>query len=148
MTDKLITCAKCKAPDSCYAQDINEFHKSYVCLNCGFQTNDLMREGEFDFEQYELELPELYKDVKYTDEEGRMWYPNIINIEDKGTVFVNGTSKDNWEWCGIKSIPLTHEEKESTRFKGKNYKSDSTTLQNFGTDYFAAADYIGFFDIN
>ena len=147
MTDNLITCPKCKAPESCYTQPVNEFHKSYLCLSCGFQTNDLMREGEFNFEEYEQELPELYKDIKTVDEEGRVWYPNIINIESVGTVFANGASKDEWEWSGILNIELTDEEKESSRFKGKKYKSDSKSLKNFGKDYFAACDYIGLFDV-
>lgn len=147
MTDNLITCPKCKAPESCYTQPVNEFHKSYLCLSCGFQTNDFMREGEFNFEEYEQELPELYKDIKTVDEEGRVWYPNIINIESVGTVFANGGSKDEWEWSGILNVELTEEEKESPRFKGKKYKSDSKSLKNFGKDYFAACDYIGLFDV-
>lgn len=147
MTDNLITCPKCKAPESCYTQPVNEFHKSYLCLSCGFQTNDLMREGEFNFEEYEQELPELYKDIKTVDEEGRVWYPNIINIESVGTVFANGGSKNEWEWSGILNVELTEEEKESPRFKGKKYKSDSKSLKNFGKDYFAACDYIGLFDV-
>lgn len=147
MTDNLITCPKCKAPESCYTQPVNEFHKSYLCLSCGFQTNDLMREGEFNFEEYEQELPELYKDIKTVDEEGRVWYPNIINIESVGTVFANGSSKDEWEWSGILNVELTEEEKESPRFKGKKYKSDSKSLKSFSKDYFAACDYIGLFDV-
>ena len=146
MIDNLITCPKCKAPESCYTQPMNEFHKVYVCFSCGFQTNDLMREGEFNFEDYEQELPELYKDIKHTDEDGKVWYPNVINVDGKGTVFANGTSKDEWEWSGILSVSLTEEEKESQRFKGKKYKSDSKTLKSFGKDYFGACDYIGLFD--
>jgi hypothetical protein len=147
MIDNLITCDKCKAEASCYVTSINEFHNSYTCLNCGFHTNDLMIEAEFNFEEYEAELPELYKDIKYKDEKNRIWYPYTINIEGKGTVFANGTSKDDWEWSGIKSVALTDEEKESGRFKDKKYKSDSKTLKNFGQDYFEAAEYIGFFDL-
>ena len=146
MIDNLITCPKCKAPESCYTQPMNEFHKVYVCFSCGFQTNDLMREGEFNFEDYEQELPELYKDINHTDEDGKVWYPNVINVDGKGTVFANGTSKDEWEWSGILSVPLTEEEKESQRFKGKKYKSDSKTLKSFGKDYFGACDYVGLFD--
>jgi len=72
---------------------------------------------------------------------------NVINIEGKGTVFANGTSKEDWQWSAIKSVLLTEEEKENPKFKGKLFKSDSKTLQNFGNDYFAACDYISFFDV-
>ena len=147
MTDQLTSCPKCKAEDACYITSINEFHSGYACFSCGFTTSDLMREGEFDFEQYEEEMPELYKDLKYTDEQGRVWYPQVINIEDKGTVFANGGSKEDWQWAGIKTIELTEEEKELPKFKGKTHKSDSASLQAFEEDFFAACDYIGLFDI-
>ena len=146
MTDNLTTCPKCKATECCYTVDINEFHKSYSCFDCGFVTSDLMREGEFDFEQYEAEFPELYKDIKYIDEDNRVWYPQVVNIENKGTVFANGTSKEDWQWSAIKSIELTEEEKENPRFKNKTHKSDSASLQNFGKDYYQACEYIGLFD--
>jgi hypothetical protein len=146
MTDQLEVCPKCKAIECCYVVPVNEFHFKYSCLDCGFTTTDLMVEGEFDFDMYEETLPELYKDIKHKDEENRMWYPQVINIEDKGTVFANGSSKESWEWSGIKSVALSEEEKESPKFKGKTHKSDSSTLKNFGTDYFDACDYIGLFD--
>lgn len=147
MTDQLTICPKCKANESCYVTPINEFHNVYACFNCGFTTSDLMREGEFDVEQYELEFPELYKDLKYIDEENRIWYPQVINIETKGTVFANGSNADNWEWSGIKSIELTEEEKEMPKFKGKTHKSDSASLKGFGNDFFEACDYVGVFEI-
>ena len=146
--DNLTACPKCKAEESCYTTPINEFHNSYSCLNCGFTTNDLMRQEEFDFEQYEDTIPELYKDIKYTDEEGRIWYPSVINIEEKGTVFANGTCEEDWQWSAIKSIELTEEEKQMNKFKGKTHKSDSSSLQNFGREgFFEACDYISFFEV-
>lgn len=143
--DNLITCPKCKVVESCYVVAINEFHNSYTCLNCGFKTNDLMVEGEFDTDEYEEVMPELYKEIKYKDEQNRFWYPFVINIENKGTVFANGVSADAWYWSAIKSIPLTDEEKVSPKFKGKLFKSDSKTLKDFGMDYFKACEYINFF---
>ena len=145
--DNLTTCPKCKAEEACYVTPINEFHNGYACFNCGFTTSDLMREGEFDFEQYEEGFPELYKDLKYTDEEGRVWYPQVINVENKGTVFVNGTDADNCEWSGIKSVELTEEEKQMPKFKGKTYKSDSASLKGFGDNFFDACDYIELFEV-
>lgn len=147
MTDNLHTCPKCKAPESCYVQTLNEVANQYTCFSCGFTASDLFLKGEYDATEYELEMPELFKDIKFIDEELRVWYPNVINTEGKGTVFPNGSSKDDWQWSAIKSVLLTEEEKENPRFKGKNYKSDSKTMQSFGKDYFAACEYIGLFDI-
>jgi hypothetical protein len=87
-------------------------------------------------------IPELYKDIKFTDDQKRVWYPTVINIHDKGTVFVNGSNKDNWGWAGIKAIETTDEEKD--KFKGATHKSDPTTLKmllSLSADHFDDIDY-------
>ena len=142
--DEMIICPKCGC-DGCYKTPINEVKFNYFCWGCGFQTNDFMKEGEFDFVAYEEIIPELYKDVKHQDEEGRVWYPITINIEDKGTVFLNGTSAEDCQWSTIKVIELTEEEKAQPKFKGKTYKSDAKSLKSFGNDFIEAADYLGVF---
>ena len=147
MIDKLIDCPCCHEQKACYSTPINEFHNSYICFNCGFTTTDLMVEGEFDFEEYESGIPELYKDIKRVDSEHRVWYPHVVNIIGKGTVFANGKSADNWFWSSIKSIPLTEDEKKNTKFKNQTHKSDSASLTNFGNDYIEALDSIGFFEL-
>ena len=144
--DQLTICPKCKC-DGCYVTPINETKSNYFCWGCGFQTNDLMKEGEFDFVGYEETLPYLYKDIKHTDKEGRVWYPISINIPDKGTVFLNGKSKEDVQWSAIKVVELTEEEKQQPKYKGLTYKSDAKSLQSFGNDFIEAVDYIGMFNM-
>ena len=143
--DEMIICPKCKC-DGCYVTPINETKNNYFCWGCGFQTNDLMVEGEFDFEQYEETLPELYKDIKYVDAEKRVWYPISINIPDKGTIFLSGKSVEEVQWSAIKVISLTEEEKTQPKYKGLSYKSDAKSMKHFGEDFIEACDYVGVFD--
>jgi hypothetical protein len=140
----MIICPKCGC-DGCYKTPINETKNNYFCWGCGFQTNDLMKEGEFDFTAFEETLPELYKDVKYVDQENRVWYPISVNLPDRGTVFLNGTSKEDIKWSAIKVVELTEEEKKEPKYKGLTFKSDAKSLQNFGEDFIEACDYIGLF---
>jgi hypothetical protein len=105
-----------------------------------------MVEGEFDFEQYEETLPELYKDIKYVDAEKRVWYPISINIPDKGTIFLSGKSVEEVQWSAIKVISLTEEEKTQPKYKGLSYKSDAKSMKHFGEDFIEACDYVGVFD--
>lgn len=142
INDRLTDCPHCGQVSAVYTTPINEFHNYYLCLGCGFTTNDLMVEGEFDFETYEEELPELYKDAKKVDEKNRVWYPNVVNIPDKGTVFLNGPSAEEAQWSAIKSKKLTAAEKKKPAFKDKTHKSDSSTLKDFGGDYLSALEYI------
>ena len=140
MEDKLVICSHCGS-DACYE------HKQQgiailSCLSCGFTTNELMTEGSQLVIETEEVMPELYKDIKFVDDQKRVWYPTVINIQDKGTVFVNGTDKDNWGWAGIKAVETTDEEKE--KFKGATHKSDPKTLKTFDKKSFdEACHYIG-----
>lgn len=145
MTDLITICPKCNC-DGCYLTSINETKFNYFCWGCGYQTNDLMKVGEFDFEAYEETLPELYKDKKYIDEEGRVWYPVGLNIEGKGTVFMNGKTAEEAQWSAIKAIELTEEEKEQPKYKNLTHKSDAKSLKYFADDFIEACDYIGLFE--
>ena len=145
MTDQMAICPKCGC-DGCYVTSINETKNNFYCWGCGFQTNDLMKEGEFNFEEYEETLPELYKDVKYVDSEKRVWYPISINIVDKGTVFLSGKSVEEVQWSAIKVVTLSEEEKKQPKYKGLIYKSDAKSMKQFGNDFIEACDYIGVFD--
>jgi hypothetical protein len=140
----MIICPKCGC-DGCYKTPINETKSNYFCWGCGFQTNDLMKEGEFDFTAFEETMPELYKDVKYIDEEKRIWYPISINVPDKGTVFLNGKTAENTFWSAIKVVSLSEEEKQQPKYKGLEYKSDPKSLKEFGNDFIEACDYMGLF---
>lgn len=145
MTDQMSICPKCGC-DGCYVTPINETKFNYFCWGCGFQTNDLMKEGEFNFDEYEETLPELYKDVRHVDSEKRVWYPISINLPDKGTVFLSGKSVEEVQWSAIKVIPLTEEEKKQPKYKNLSFKSDAKSLQHFGNDFIEACDYVGVFN--
>ena len=140
MDDKLVICNRCNS-DACYE------HKQqgitiWSCMGCGFTTNELMTEGSQLVTETEEVMPELYKDIKFIDDKNQIWYPTVISIQDKGTVFVNGTDKNNWGWAGIKVIETTDEEKE--KFKGAKFKSDPKTLKIFNKSAFdEACNYIG-----
>jgi hypothetical protein len=141
--DNIIDCPLCSQKGACYATDINESKKAYLCLGCGFQTNDFLENGANEFiRMYESELPNLYKDLKQIDSVGRVWFPTVINIQDKGTVFANGKSVDEWGWSAIKNVPLNEEDKNKLIFKGKTHKSDSTSIKHFDKDFLSALEYI------
>ena len=148
--DNLETCLKCGG-DACYTTELNSTSKNYFCFGCGFTTNDLMIIGEFDFDQYEETLPELYKDIKVNDGSQRVWYPITINLEDKGTVFAKGTSLMDWQWAGIKVKEVSKEEQEKFKIPGSDksykYKTDMTTLKEYSQhDFMEALEYINFFN--
>jgi len=145
MNDNLTRCGS----DACYVDEVNQDIKTYFCYGCGFQTNSLMVEdGEFLTQQKEV-LPELYKDLFYTDNDEKIWMPSAVNIPNQGMVFANGSNAKNWMWSAVKAVPVTEEEKTKYPIPGKEgqyyeWRMDMTTIQHFSeNDFIEALTYIG-----
>lgn len=140
--DTIINCPK-SGGDVCYKIEITKDITNFLSLSCGFWTNTLMKEGsKFYNEQIEV-LPELYKDLAWTDPETNLiWIPNTINIEDKGMVFANGNNSSEWGWSAVKAVEL--EKDDEAKVEGQTHKMDMTTIKNFvERDYIEALSYIG-----
>jgi len=146
--DNLIICDRCGS-DACYVDEVNHEIKTHFCYGCGFQTNSLMKEGEEFYEKQLEVLPELYKDMMYKDEEGKIWMPSAINLPQQGMIFANGNNSDNWMWSAVKAVPVTDEEKEKYPIPGQpgkyyEWRMDMTTISYFSErDYMEALSYIG-----
>ena len=146
--DNLIVCARCGS-DACYVDEVNQDIKTYFCYGCGFQTNSLMKEGDVFFERQLEVLPELYKDLLNKDDDGHIWMPTTVNVPEKGMIFANGPSKDQWNWAAVKAVPVTKEEAEKYPIPGKkgeyySWRMDMTTLKEFNErDFIEALSYIG-----
>ena len=142
--DELKECSRCGS-DACYGQEVTKEVTIELCYGCGFQSNSIMISGsDFLIEQMGL-LPELHKELMDEEEEtGKIWMPTTINIEGKGMVFADGTSRMNWGWAGVKAIPIPEEEKD--KYKGKSYKPDMSTIKHFEErDFMEALSSIGVF---
>ena len=109
-----------------------------------------MKEGH-EFYQTQIEtLPELYKDLAWTDPEtGLIWLPQTLNIADKGMVFANGTNTQNWGWAAVKAIKVPKKDKKKYPIPGKpgefmEYRMDMINMKTFEErDYMDALSYIG-----
>jgi hypothetical protein len=130
-------------------EEVTNEIKTHFCYGCGFQTNSLMKEGEDFLNQQILVLPELYKDLFFTDEDGKVWMPTTINVPTQGMVFANGPSTQNWNWAAVKAVPVTEEEKTKYPIPGKKdefyeFRMDMTTLKSFPEkDFMDSLSYLG-----
>lgn len=146
--DKLTICKRCGS-DACYTTEVNDKINNYFCYGCGFQSNSLMKEGEQIMEEQMEILPELYKDLKFEDKDGQIWFPSTVNLPTQGMVFANGSTTENWKWATVKAIEVTEEEKEKYPKPGKKdeyyeHRMDMSTMKQFEErDYMEALSYIG-----
>ena len=146
--DNLIVCTKCGS-DACYVDEVNQDIKTYFCYGCGFQTNSLMKEGETFYERQIEVLPELYKDLLDKDDEGHIWMPTTVNVPEKGMIFANGPSREQWSWAAVKAVKITEEEKTKYPIPGKEgqyyeWRMDMSTLKEHPErEFMEALSYIG-----
>lgn len=141
--DEIINCPK-SGGDLCYKIEVTPEITNYYSISCGFWTNSLMTPDQpFYTEQWEV-LPELYKDLAWTDvETGLTWLPNMINIPESGMVYADGNGDGDWAWAAVKAAKLDKpvENKDGTLTE---YKPDMQTLKHFKErDYMDALSYIG-----
>jgi hypothetical protein len=128
MTEKLIDCPRCSS-NAC-SEMSNGKVIIWICMGCGFTSNNTVT--DLNLGQMETTLPELYKALRYKDEDGKYWYPNSVVLDDKSMVFAEGTTALDWKWSAVQS---------------KDGKADMTTKQEFTErDFMEALDYIGYFD--
>jgi len=109
----------------------------------------MKEDHEFYMQQMET-LPELYKDLAWTDPEtGLIWLPNTINDKEKGMVFANGSNASNWHWAAVKAIHIPEKDRKNHPIPGKpgefmEYRMDMKNMQLFEEhDYIEALSYIG-----
>jgi len=77
--------------------------------------------------------------------------PSTVNQPEKGMIFANGKSVDEWKWSAVLAVPVKEEEKEKYPMPNKEgeyykWRMDMSTMKEFDEkDYIEALDYIGIF---
>jgi len=146
MEEKLIDCPHCGG-NACYEQQVSEEVKTNFCFGCGFTSSTVMVEGSKPVTDTLETSPELYKDLMFVDENKQVWFPATVTLPEKGMVFLDGTSKDNWQWAAVNAIEITEEEK-SKYPEGQTHKMDMKNAKKFDKrDFMDALDAINFFDV-
>ena len=141
--DEIINCPK-SGGDLCYRIEVTPKITNYYSLSCGFWSNSLMTPDQDFFKEQMEVLPELYKDLAWTDvKTGLTWLPNTITIPELGMVYADGDGSGEWAWASVKAVkldePVTNKDGSITE-----YKPDMSTLKHFKErDYMDALSYIG-----
>ena len=109
-----------------------------ICQNCGYQTNEGMVDGS-DVEKSIFESqPELFKDLKLIDDEGFVWYPTVLNEQNKAMLFPDGKNADNWGWRVAEYVLIGENDKALV---GQTHKLDMENSVVYPNMMFPAALY-------
>ena len=145
--DKLATCDRCGS-NVCYEQRVNDEITTWMCMSCGFSTSTTMVQGS-PLAKATLETsPELYKDLMYVDNSQRIWFPVTIAVPERGMVFVDGSSKEDWRWASVLAIEVTKEYRKEKKYpKDQKYRMDMEKVKYFPqSDFMLAMEAAGFFN--
>jgi hypothetical protein len=138
--------------NACYEQVIETpDHKdpvtTWLCFGSGYSSSTLMIEGSETVHSLMATSPELYKDLLHIDKNKRVWAPATISLPEKGMVFVDGTSKEDWKWSAALAIKIPEKELEKYP-KGQTYRMDMKNAKKFERkDFMDALEFIGFYAI-
>ena len=78
--------------------------------------------------------------------------PSAVNHPDKGMVYADGKTSEEWNWTAVKVTPIPEADRERYPIPGKpgeyyeNKMDTSTSKQFIERDFIEALDYIGVFE--
>lgn len=144
--DKLVTCRRCEG-NACYEQIISEDVTTWLCMGCGFTTSTLLTEDSSVHNSAKQSSPELYNDLAFKDDEGYIWYPATITVPEKGMVFIDGTSSNDWQWSAVKAIRIQDSERDKFP-EGQDFRMDMQNVSHFNKkDFMDALEAIDFYKV-
>jgi hypothetical protein len=104
----------------------------------------MTEDHEFYKQQIET-LPELYKDLAWTDPETKLiWLPNTINQPEVGMIFAYGPNASDWGWAAVKAVEVPEGERKEVMGKIQTHKMDMPNMKIFPErDYIEALSSLG-----
>ena len=109
-TTKKVECKHCHSDSRCFEEQTSmpdgTTATSYLCVNCGYTTTSVNKEGSELIQEYESTTAQLIKDLRWVDDEGLVWYPIVLNFPSTGLVFPDGTNETDWHWVAARAIDI------------------------------------------
>lgn len=136
--DSFVECPHCGS-QLCYHQNVGDA-EALVCMKCGFTTSNLMKEGSETEKAVSGQYPTLYKDLRFVDKFGYVWYPAVVTVPGVGMVYIDGSSTEDWEWAATPMRKLTRKERRSGMYKeNQEYLAIPAQTKKFGKDGYILA---------
>ena len=139
LSDAFVQCPHCGS-SVCYSQKTEDGNTTLICMSCGFTTTSELKDGSEAEKKVFERYPSLYKDLRFIDKFGYVWYPAVIAVPGVGMVYIDGSNTADWQWCSVPSRKLTRHEKRSGRYpKDQEFVAITEHTKKFGQDGFAEA---------
>lgn len=109
---------------------------SYMCMESGFVTNDMLRIDSDMVSQYEQHMSQLMRDVKYVDEpRGLVWYPTYMQVGNFA-LYCTGTSAKDLGWEIATIVPLSEEDSKNYPIPGQEGQYFTSRIDTDNSQFF------------
>lgn len=107
--------------------DPNSNVESYLCMESGYTTTNLLiKDGEY-IKKHEEHITELMLNAKHEDAEtGLVWYPTFMQMPG-GMLYPEGDHK-KWKWRVARVIPIVGDERLQYPIPGKEGEYHTSRL--------------------
>lgn len=141
---QFVVCPHCGS-QLCFHQQVGENVEAMTCLSCGFTTTNQMLEGSETEKAVSAKHPTLYKDLRFKDVHGFVWYPAVVTVPGVGMAYIDGSSTEDWEWASTPMRKLTRKERRSGRYGNQEYIAVPSQTKKFGKEggFVKALDSLG-----
>lgn len=137
--DSFVECPHCGSK-LCYTQTLPDGIETLTCLSCGFTTSNLMKDGSETEVKVREKHPSLYKDLRFVDSHGYVWYPSVVTVPEKGMVYIDGSSTENWQWVLTPFRIVTRRERRLKKLDPSvRFLAAPELTKRFGQDGFVEA---------
>ena len=94
--------------------------ESRICMETGYTTSDRFKIGSAAIAEYEITVPQLYRDTKYIDPIlNQVWYLATLRTP-LGCLYADGFNKDDYKWKLAPVRELSADEKVNYPVAGKD----------------------------
>lgn len=119
-----VTGNKCVIVEADEHSNIN----SYMCIESGYTTTDNFKIDSDVINNYENQISELMKKIKFIDNENNLvWYPAFLNVPRAGMLYCI-THNNSYQWEVAEIVDLIGEERLNYPIPGKKDEYFTTRL--------------------
>jgi|TARA_R110000851_G_scaffold312686_1_gene474014 hypothetical protein len=131
-----ITGNKCVVMEADETTNVN----SFICMESGYTTTDLLVKDGPHTEKYESSLTELMLDAKFEDSEtGLIWYPTFMQMPG-GMLYPDGTV-NNLKWKVARVIPIFGDDRLKYPIPGKEGEYFTSKLDVDNANIYDTGDF-------
>ena len=135
--ERVIDCPVCNDVDKCF-EDVQENFTSYLCFNCGFMSDSRYESDSIALIENLKNSPKLVQDLQHKDlQRDIVWFPAVINMGEKGLIFPEGTSEEDYVWKYAQVVDIPEEERHN--YNNYDRRLDVENAESFGQEGFLEA---------